>query len=555
MRAHLKQRHQQKLESELKIRATSEKVDSLSKIAVGRSNNYDEATGKEKLSFSGYTNLEESSSYDLSKPLPPSNILSTDQTIFSDKRVINQTTSLIEKTLAEFGIVTTVIGFRAGPSIIQFAVQPSINYKKRARYTKEEEAQQIRKYMTEIASLQKDLALALSTDKIRIEAPVPGKPYVGIELPNTHRSTIGMRSILETKEFHKVDTSFGLALGRDIYNKPVVADLTRMPHLLIAGGRNSGKSTCLSSIAACLAMNNLPRDMRMVMIASRMGQLPKFDNLPHLYGPVVTDIAQSYNVFHWLNAEMERRYKLFDAAHIADLSSLNRRIAYQKEGRIIPRLVVFLDELADLIMYGPKQAENDVIRLIKMGSAIGIHLILATLHLSPDVLTRSIKSNILARIAFAVSSEAESRIILDMNGAESLLGQGDMLFLNTGANYPVRAQGVMTTPKDIENIINYWRKDTNIDVDIPLWETQRVGLDGNEDEILVQKAIDVVKQNQRVSASLLQRRLRVGFPRASRLLDQLEARGVVGPSKGGGKERDVLMKPVVNVDQDKNYVE
>lgn len=472
--------------------------------------------------------------------LPSLNILLADQNSRPDERTINQTAGMIEKTLAEFGIVATVIGFRVGPTVTQFAVQPG--FMKRPG-SSEEEAQQIKVRVAQIASLQKDLALALSAERLRIEAPVPGKPYVGLEVPNTHTSVVRMRSILETDAFHKIGKPLAMALGRDVSGQPLVADLARMPHLLIAGQTGSGKSVCITAIAACLAMNNSPEDLRMVMIDSKMVELIRFNGLAHLYGKVETNIERILGVLRWVVVEMEHRYRLLEGAHTRDLEAYNKRLSRKKESPL-PRIVVLIDELADLMMSAPDQTEHNLVRLAQMARATGIHLIVATQRPSTDVVTGLIKANFPARLAFAVASGVDSRVILDTNGAESLLGRGDLLFLNPEVGNPSRAQGVMITDMEIERIIAHWQKNAEKSTDAPPWEKLLQEPEGNEDEGLIEKAVSIVRQSQRASASLLQRRLRIGYPRAARLLDQLEEMGVVGPSQGGGKERDVLLGPL-----------
>ena len=474
--------------------------------------------------------------------LPSLNILLTDQNTRPDERTINQTAGMIEKTLAEFGIVATVIGFRVGPTVTQFAVQPG--FMKRGGGETEEEAQQIKVRVAQIASLQKDLALALSAERLRIEAPVPGKPYIGIEVPNSHTSVVRMRSILETDAFHKIGAPLAIALGRDVSGQPVVADLARMPHLLIAGATGSGKSVCITAIASCLAMNNPPEDLRMVMIDSKMVELLRFNGLPHLYGKVETNIERILGVLRWVVVEMEHRYRLLEAAHARDLETYNRRMTRKKEGVPLPRIVVLIDEMADLMMSAPDQTEHNLVRLAQMARATGIHLIVATQRPSTDVVTGLIKANFPARLAFGVASGVDSRVILDTSGAENLLGRGDMLFLNPEVGNPTRAQGVMITDMEIERLIAHWQKTVDISTEAPPWEKLLTEPEGNEDEGLIEKAILIVRQGQRASASLLQRRLRIGYPRAARLLDQLETMGVVGPSQGGGKERDVLLGPL-----------
>ena len=473
--------------------------------------------------------------------LPTLSILLADQNTRPDERTINQTAGMIEKTLAEFGIVATVIGFRVGPTVTQFAVQPG--FMKRPGAT-EEEAQQMKVRVAQIASLQKDLALALSAERLRIEAPVPGKPYVGIEVPNTHSSVVRMRSILETDSFHRIGAPLAMALGRDVSGQPVVADLSRMPHLLIAGATGSGKSVCITALAACFAMNNSPEDMRMVLIDSKIVELLRFNGLPHLYGKVETNIERILGVLRWVVVEMEHRYRLLEAAHARDLEAYNRKLARKKESSPLPRIVVLIDELADLMMSAPDQTEHNLVRLAQMARATGIHLIVATQRPSTDVVTGLIKANFPARLAFAVASGVDSRVILDITGAENLLGRGDMLFLNPEVGNPIRAQGVMITDMEIERLVSHWQKSVGVTSEAPPWEKLLSEPDENEDERLIEQAVSIVRQSQRASASLLQRRLRIGYPRAARLLDQLEEDGVVGPSLGGGKERDVLLGPV-----------
>lgn len=471
--------------------------------------------------------------------LPSLNILLADQNTRPDERTINQTAGMIEKTLAEFGIVATVIGFRVGPTVTQFAVQPG--FMKRPGTT-EEEAQQIKVRVAQIASLQKDLALALSAERLRIEAPVPGKPYVGIEVPNSHQSNVRLRTLLETDAFHKIGAPLALVLGRDVSGQPVVADLARMPHLLIAGATGSGKSVCITALATCLAMNNPPEDLRMVMIDSKMVELLRFNGLPHLYGKVETNVDRILGVLRWVVVEMEHRYRLLEAEHSRDLEAYNRRLRKANKNPL-PRIVVLIDELADLMMSAPDQTEHNLVRLAQMARATGIHLIVATQRPSTDVVTGLIKANFPARLAFAVASSVDSRVILDTTGADSLLGRGDMLFLNPEIGNPIRAQGVFVTDMEIERVIAHWQKNVETNTDASPWEALLKEPDENEDEGLIEQAVLLVRQSQRASASMLQRRLRIGYPRAARLLDQLEEMGVVGPSQGGGKERDVLLGP------------
>ena len=470
--------------------------------------------------------------------LPPLTILLAETAVRADDRTINQTAGLIMKTLADFGIPATVIGYRVGPSVTQFAVQPGFIKKPGSD---EEDLLQMKVRVAQIASLQKDIALALSAQRLRIEAPVPGKPYVGIEVPNTHSSVVRLKTLLESEAFNKVGAPLTIAIGRDVSGHPLIADLARMPHLLIAGATGSGKSVCITSIAACLAMNNTPEDLRMVMIDSKMVELIRFNGLPHLYGKVETNIERILGVLRWVVVEMEHRYRLLESAHARDLEAYNRKVTRKTDGKALPRIVVLIDELADLMMSAPDVTEHNLVRLAQMARATGIHLVVATQRPSTDVVTGLIKANFPARLAFAVASGIDSRVILDYTGAESLLGRGDMLFLNPEVGNPVRAQGVMITDMEIERIISHWQKSGLKVDDVPPWEKLLQEPDENQDDGLIEQAISIVRSSQRASASLLQRRLRIGYPRAARLLDQLEEMGVVGPSQGGGKEREVLV--------------
>jgi DNA segregation ATPase FtsK/SpoIIIE, S-DNA-T family len=470
--------------------------------------------------------------------LPPLTILLGEQSSQTDERTINQTAGMIMKTLSEFGIPATVIGYRVGPAVTQFAVQPG--FIKKAGANPDDEAQQLKVRVAQIANLQKDLALALSAERLRIEAPVPGKPYVGIEVPNPRASVVRLKPILESEAFQRVGSPLAIALGRDVSGNPVVADLARMPHLLIAGATGSGKSVCITSLAACLALNNTPDEMRMIMIDSKMVELLRFNGLAHLYGKVETNIERILGVLRWVVVEMEHRYRLLESARARDLDAYNKKQARKESGHPLPRIVVLIDELADMMMSAPDQTEHNLVRLAQMARATGIHLVVATQRPSTDVVTGVIKANFPARLAFAVASGVDSRVILDTTGAETLLGKGDMLFLNPEVGNPVRAQGAMVTDMEIERLIDYWQNSAvSADEAVP-WETLLQEADEDEDEGLLEQATSLVRSSGRASASMLQRRLRIGYPRAARLLDQLEEAGVVGPSHGGGREREVL---------------
>ena len=387
--------------------------------------------------------------------LPPINILESEKNVRPDERNINQTAGLIEKTLADFGIPARVVGFRIGPTVTQFAVEPGF-FEKSGTDNGDSNRQKVR--IAQIAGLSKDLALVLSAERLRIEAPVPGRSYVGIEVPNLRATTVRLRPILESESFYKVGSQLAIALGRDVSGQPVVADLARMPHVLIAGTTGSGKSVCISALATCLAMNNTPEDLKLVMIDSKMVELIRFNGLPHMLGKVETEIQRILGVLRWIVVEMEHRYKLLEAARVRDLDGYNKRVLRRKEGVPLPRIVVLIDELADLMMSAPDQTEHNLVRLAQMARATGIHLIVATQRPSAEVVTGLIKANFPSRISFAVASGIDSRVILDSQGAETLLGHGDMLFLNPEIGNPIRAQGVFITDQEIERMISFWQE-------------------------------------------------------------------------------------------------
>jgi len=473
--------------------------------------------------------------------LPPLDLLVAETVVRQDERNINLTAGLIEKTLAEFGIPAKVVGYRIGPTVTQFAVEPGFLEKAGANGEAEANRQKVR--VAQISALGRDLALALSAERLRIEAPVPGRPYIGIEVPNTRSSVVRLRPILETEAFYKVNSPLAIALGRDVSGQPVVADLAKMPHLLIAGTTGSGKSVCIAALTTCLVMNNTPEDLRLVMIDPKMVELVRFNGLPHLYGRVETNLERILGVLRWSVAEMDRRYRLLEASHSRNLESYNRKLRRRKGEEPLPRIVILIDELADLMMSAPEQTEPALVRLAQMARATGIHLVLATQRPSTDVVTGLIKANFPARISFAVASSVDSRVILDVTGAETLLGHGDMLFLPPEASAPIRAQGVMVSDQEVERVLTFWQNAAGAaKPETAPWEEllkQQAVL--AERDGLIEQAIAVVRETQRASASLLQRRLRIGYPRAARLIDELEQLGVIGPAQGGGRERVVLI--------------
>jgi S-DNA-T family DNA segregation ATPase FtsK/SpoIIIE len=474
--------------------------------------------------------------------LPPLDLLERGEMVQVTSREINQAAGLIEKTLADFGLPATVVSFRSGPAVTQFAVEPG--FIEHAGPDESVKRQKVR--VSQISALANDLALALSAPTLRIEAPVPGHAYVGIEVPNRKAAHVRLRSILESEIFHSTGSPLAIALGRNVAGAPVVADLAAMPHLLIAGTTGSGKSVCITALTACLVMNNSPEDLRLVMIDPKMVELVRFNGLPHLLGRVETDLERIVGVLRWCTQEMDRRYKLLEQAKARDIEAYNRRMRRRKSGELLPRVVVMIDELADLMMMAPDQTERTVVRLAQMARATGLHLVLATQRPSTDIVTGLIKANFPARISFAVASSVDSRVILDTPGAETLLGRGDMLYLAPEAGVPTRLQGVYVSDLEIERMVGYWQDEAPAEdveeVDEPPWEellARQAVLDEQDD--ILEQAIALVKETGQASASLLQRRLRIGYPRAARLMDELEELGVVGRRQGGGRTREILI--------------
>jgi len=476
---------------------------------------------------------------DRAEVLPPLMLLEGEKPYSSDKRTINMTAGLIEKTLADFGIPAKVVGFRVGPTVTQYAVEPGFIEKNNS-----DEKHKVR--ISQISSLSRDLTLALKAERLRIEAPVPGKSYVGIEVPNSKTTVVRLRPILESEAFYRVNSPLAVPLGRDVSGQPVVSDLATMPHLLIAGTTGSGKSVCIAALTTCLVMNNTPEELRLVMIDPKLVELMRFNGLPHILGQVETDIERILGVLRWVTTEMDHRYKLLEKVRARNLDSYNVKMSRTNKTKL-PRLVVMIDELADLMMTAPDQTEHALVRLAQKSRAVGIHLVVATQRPSTDVVTGVIKANFPTRIAFTMASSIDSRVVLDTNGAETLLGKGDMLFLHPELGIPQRSQGVMVTDKELDKVIKWWKKASQaepakIAEEVSPWE-ETINHEGyeNEDDALIDQAIDIVRKERRASASYLQRQLRVGYPRAARLIDKLEEMGVLGPSKGGGKEREILI--------------
>ncbi|HQK03785.1 MAG TPA: DNA translocase FtsK [Anaerolineaceae bacterium] len=481
--------------------------------------------------------------------LPPLSLLEVEKPAVTNEAAIQMNAAILERTLGEFGIPAKVVGHRVGPAITQFAVEPGYIEKNGSP----EERQKVR--VSKISSLSRDLALALKAERLRIEAPVPGKPYVGIEVPNAVHTIVKLRPILESEQFQRVNSPLAIPLGRDVSGMPMVADLAVMPHLLIAGATNSGKSVCIAAITTCLAMNNKPEDLRLVMIDPKRVELTRFNGLPHLLGQVETDLERIRSLLRWAVGEMEARYKILEEAHSRNLDSYNARMSHSGKPKL-PRVVIMIDELADLMLASPEETDRALVRLAQKARAVGIHLIVATQRPSVDVITGSIKANFPARLAFTVASLTDSQVILGMPGAETLLGKGDMLFLNPQTGQLERSQGVYVSDAEIDRVITWWQKQTGAEADrlvqteekpaaeektLSPWE-QQVSEDSEDgDEALIKQAVNVLRRTHRASASYLQRQLHLSYPRAAWLIDELENRGIIGPAQSGGKNRQILL--------------
>ncbi|MFZ1753122.1 MAG: DNA translocase FtsK, partial [Caldilineaceae bacterium] len=400
--------------------------------------------------------------------------------------------------------------------------------------------------VSRIVNLADDLALALAAPAVRIEAPVPGYPYVGIEVPNTDKIDVGMRGILESQMMRSKGGNLPLALGRDTAGAPVVSDLARAPHLLIAGSTGSGKSVCINAIITSLLMHHGPESLRFVMVDPKMVELPGYNGIPHMIGKVITEVDQVTGALAWLLLQMDDRYQTFRELKIRNITAYNELAAKQKDLEPLPYLVLIVDELADLMMTAPEDIERQLVRLAQMARAVGIHLILATQRPSVDVVTGLIKANFPTRIAFAVTSQIDSRVILDTPGAERLLGRGDMLFMRPDSAKLARVQGCWVSDEEIQKVVQFWKdRDAAENPDGPKIKVAPwIGLmDKLEDEDeLVLDAIDAIRGETTCSTSFVQRKLGIGYPKAARLMEQLEAKGVVGPDMGGGRGREVLLK-------------
>ncbi len=462
----------------------------------------------------------------------------------SNEEFVQQRARLIEETLASFGAPAQVVEINRGPTITQFGVEPLFL---------ETRAGRTRVRVSKIASLADDLALALAAPRIRIQAPVPGHSYVGIEVPNDEMAMVALRDILESEVFIRTKKQLSFALGRDVSGHPISADLTSMPHMLIAGTTGSGKSVCVNAILTCLLLQNTPDDLRMILVDPKRVEMTGYNGIPHLLAPVVVEMDRVIGALQWMTREMDRRYHNFAQVGARNIQDYNARMKAQGQ-KNLPYLVVVIDELADLMMIAPDETERTITRLAQLARATGIHLILATQRPSVDVVTGLIKANFPARVAFAVSSNTDSRVILDQPGAERLLGRGDMLYQSPDAPAPARLQGVFVSDNEIRHLVDFWRAqggDSQImpggPVDAtpsgvplkqtPLWEDMAPE---EKTDVLMNDAIDIIRREGRASVSMLQRKLRIGYTRAARLVDTLEEKGIIGAPEDSTGVRRVL---------------
>ncbi|MEE8385523.1 MAG: DNA translocase FtsK, partial [Dehalococcoidia bacterium] len=470
---------------------------------------------------------------------------------------------LIVDTLASFGVNARVVNVSQGPVITQFGVEPGWETKTRTvavrdargrpAYAKDgkpemrtEVVSRTRVRVSRITTLANDLSLALAAPTIRIEAPVPGKPIVGIEVPNTTTSVVALRGVIENQSFKKVHarSTLAMGLGKGVSGESVAADLTKMPHLLVAGATGSGKSVCINSIIASLLLHNTPEQLRLVLVDPKRVEMTTFAHIPHLaFSRVITDVEEVPGVLQAVINEMDSRYRKFASMGVRNIEGHNKS---PRATHKLPYWVMIIDELADLMMAAPYQVERQICRLAQLARATGIHLIIATQRPSVDVVTGLIKANFPTRIAFAVSSQVDSRTIIDGSGAEKLLGRGDMLFMPTDASKPKRLQGSFVSDQELERIVDWWTSDRFRHLrpsimDQLLEEAKTAEGEEKEEETdpMYEAAKDLAGQHSRISTSLLQRRLRVGYPRAARLVDMLEEEGVVAAAEGG-HSREVL---------------
>ena len=452
------------------------------------------------------------------------------------KKALTDTAAKLQKTLYSFGVTAKVENVSVGPAITRYELKP---------------AEGVR--VSKIANLADDIALNLAAESIRIEAPIPGKQAVGIEIPNKENEIVHLRDILESDKFENAKSKLTMALGKDVAGECVVADIAKMPHVLIAGSTGSGKSVCINTLISSLIYKAKPSEVKLVMVDPKIVELSVYNGIPHLLIPVVTDPKQAAGALAWAVQEMENRYNLFASKGVRDLKGYNETIENNsdEENGTLPQIVIIIDELADLMMVAAKDVEDSICRLAQKARAAGMHLVIATQRPSVDVITGLIKANVPSRIAFAVSSQVDSRTILDMAGAEKLLGKGDMLFYPAGASKPTRIQGAFIDDKEVEKIVDFIKSNGTATYSDEILESiekantnekevKDSDISDDENDPLLDEAIKTVIETQQASTSFIQRRFKVGYARAGRIIDQMEERGVISGYQGS-KPREVLI--------------
>jgi DNA segregation ATPase FtsK/SpoIIIE, S-DNA-T family len=475
--------------------------------------------------------------------LPPRRLLDRSETQEVDRRFVEDKGRVLENALAEHGVETRLVGMVVGPTVTRYELELGPGVK-----------------VAKVTSLHKDIAYAMASPDVRILAPIPGRQAIGVEVPNVKRQVVALGDILASEEARTASHPLEVALGRDINGRAILANLARMPHLLIAGATGAGKSSCINSLITSILMRSTPDQVRLILVDPKRVELGQYNRLPHLLTQVVTNPKKAANALSWAVREMERRYDLLSEVGFRDIDGYNAAfdrgdlVDDEQAGtsyKRLPYILVVVDELNDLMMVAARDVEESVMRIAQMARAVGIHLVIATQRPSVNVITGVIKANVPARLAFAVSSLADSRVILDQGGAERLVGKGDMLLLGPSSSVPQRIQGAWVTEKEVRGIVGHWRRqspEVAYDDDVQGADEAQLGGGsdtaggGDDDDDLVRQAMELVVRSQLGSTSMLQRKLRVGFARAGRLMDLLEQRGVVGPSEGS-KARAVLMTP------------
>ena len=467
---------------------------------------------------------------------PPITLLKkgTGMVLKGGKKALTDTANKLQKTLYSFGVTAKVENVSVGPAITRYEIKP---------------AEGVR--VSKIANLADDIALNLAAESIRIEAPIPGKQAVGIEIPNKENEIVHLRDILETDKFIDAKSKLTIALGKDVAGEAVMADIGKMPHVLIAGSTGSGKSVCINTLITSIIYKSKPSEVKLVMVDPKIVELSVYNGIPHLLIPVVTDPKKAAGALAWAVQEMENRYNLFAGKGVRDLKGYNNALEKEdRENEKLPQIVIIIDELADLMMVAAKDVEDAICRLAQKARAAGMHLVIATQRPSVDVITGLIKANVPSRIAFAVSSQVDSRTILDMAGAEKLLGKGDMLFYPAGASKPTRIQGAFVDDKEVEKIVDFIKSNGDTKYNEEIIESiekanspdkdQKDVLDDDDTDPLLDEAIETVIETQQASTSFIQRRFKVGYARAGRIIDQMEERGIISGYQGS-KPREVLM--------------